>query len=76
MDNKLEQNLARLADKLAEASNILGTEVAADPKSFKAYVAVAEAQSILWTIGLNAQEDINKLGEELEANLLRKGWTR
>lgn len=74
MNNNLEKNLARLADKLAEVSQILGTEVAADPKSYKAYVAVAEAQSILWMIGRDTQDDINKLGEELEAKLLRKGW--
>jgi hypothetical protein len=76
MNNNLESNLSRLADKLAEASKLLGTKIVEDRETYEAYSAIAEAQAILWTIGEDAQEDINRLGEELESRLLQKGWVR
>ena len=74
MDYSLEKKLSRLADKLAEASSHLTGVMMRDEAAYKAYVAVCEAQAILWMVGEEAQEDITRLAEELEAKLLQKGW--
>lgn len=73
MNNALENKLSRLADKLALAKNIISPNIMEDAKAYSAYVTLCEAQAILWMLGEEAQDDINRIGDELEAKLLRKG---
>jgi hypothetical protein len=74
MNHELEKNLSRLADKLVQASNLLTPKMLEDAEAFKAYTAVCEAQAIVWTIADDAQKDLEKMAEELEAKLVEKGW--
>ena len=74
MNTKLEDKLNRLGDKLAEAGSHLTGVMMRDPEAYKAYVAVCEAQAILWMLGEEAHEEIEKYALELEEKLVHANY--
>lgn len=70
MNTKLEDKLNRLGDKLAEASSYLTSVMMRDKEAYKVYVAICEAQAILWMLGEETREDIERMALELEEKLI------